>query len=344
MGYGERPGPVMYGPPPAIKAEGLWAWLVPKQGWRSWIGDRAALGSVVVALALALGHAGGKVFAFELLTHFRIVYGVVALLCLGVMLWGRARRWAVFGGGVFIWTMAGIVPWYWPPHHSPEPNLRVALINVNVGNDRYEAVRSWLEGVDAHVVVIQEVDWRWLEALAPLHERYPHRLDAPQGDCFGMAIWSRLPLSETAVAREGAAGVPMLSAKTVVQQQLIQLLGVHPVPPVSPSAMSHRNESLDLAAQAAAASASPVILAGDLNCTIWSPIYRRLERASGLVNARRGHGLFVTWPNGRFFLPQLMPIDHVLHSPEIACVGVARSPFLGSDHRGMVFDFAVAAP
>ena len=44
----------------------------------------------------------------------------------------------------------------------------------------------------------------------------------------------------------------------------------------------------------------PTVLIGDLNVTMWANHYKRLERASGLKNARHGFGVQPTWP---LFLP-----------------------------------------
>ncbi|NET13198.1 MAG: endonuclease/exonuclease/phosphatase family protein, partial [Okeania sp. SIO1H6] len=98
----------------------------------------------------------------------------------------------------------------------------------------------------------------------------------------------------------------------------------------------------------------PVILAGDLNITMWSPDYHKLEQETGLRNSRLGFGIIPTWPArfnnsvllyilSRFFQ---IPIDHCLISSEIKVVNVntrANSGLnLGSDHLPLITDLFIS--
>nr|WP_094673053.1 hypothetical protein [Hydrocoleum sp. CS-953] len=72
-------------------------------------------------------------------------------------------------------------------------------------------------------------------------------------------------------------------------------------------------------------------MAGDLNTTMWSPYYQKLEQKTGLRNSRLGFGILPSWPAkgfshsivfyilSRFFQ---IPIDHCLISSEIKVVNV----------------------
>lgn len=51
----------------------------------------------------------------------------------------------------------------------------------------------------------------------------------------------------------------------------------------------------------------------------------------GLVNSLRCRGLQPSWPAA--LGPLGIPIDHLLHGPELATVGRERGPAFGSDHR-----------
>ena len=73
------------------------------------------------------------------------------------------------------------------------------------------------------------------------------------------------------------------------------------------------------------------MVVGDLNCTPWSPHFRRLLRDAGLRDVARGRGLEPTWyPTS---LPLGIPIDHVLVSDEIGVANRELGSDLGSDHR-----------
>ena len=101
-----------------------------------------------------------------------------------------------------------------------------------------------------------------------------------------------------------------------------------------------RDDQLDAVAATAAAADLPVVVAGDLNATGWSPILRRLQRDGGLRLSTRGW--VPTWPVG---MPVLwVPLDHVLHSAAIGVVRCVRSNDIGSDHYPLVVDLRVMRP
>jgi endonuclease/exonuclease/phosphatase (EEP) superfamily protein YafD len=74
------------------------------------------------------------------------------------------------------------------------------------------------------------------------------------------------------------------------------------------------------------------VLAGDFNTTPWAPGYRALL-STGLDDDGRTR---TSWPA---FLPfALIPIDHVLVSPQLQVISKRRGPRLGSDHYPIVVE------
>ncbi|MCA9792481.1 MAG: endonuclease/exonuclease/phosphatase family protein, partial [Candidatus Eremiobacteraeota bacterium] len=150
-------------------------------------------------------------------------------------------------------------------------------------------------------------------------------------DNFGIALLSRHEPVSLEVADYGA-GVPSLLADFGD----FRLLATHPPPPINSS--YHQMGQAHLARVAEVIEGSPLILAGDLNATSWSPPLHRLEKA-GLVNSRRGFGVLTTWPTHPLFLR--IPIDQVLVSPTIGVADCRVGPDLGSDHLPLVVDFTL---
>ncbi|HUG19157.1 MAG TPA: endonuclease/exonuclease/phosphatase family protein, partial [Planctomycetaceae bacterium] len=84
----------------------------------------------------------------------------------------------------------------------------------------------------------------------------------------------------------------------------------------------------------------PVIVAGDLNVSPWSPYFSKLTASGRLRDLRKGRGLINTWPAHNFCTRT--PIDHVLPSSEVAVHSLETLPeACGSDHFGLLFRFSV---
>jgi endonuclease/exonuclease/phosphatase (EEP) superfamily protein YafD len=78
------------------------------------------------------------------------------------------------------------------------------------------------------------------------------------------------------------------------------------------------------------------LVMGDLNTTSWSPHFRDLLAATGLVDSRRGRGMQPTWTAFRGLVR--LPLDHVLVSPDITVTARRVGPPIGSDHLPVIVE------
>ena len=115
------------------------------------------------------------------------------------------------------------------------------------------------------------------------------------------------------------------------------IIGTHCLPPVSGRYFASRNAHLKALAGRVMKTRGPVVVAGDLNTSMWSVHYRDLVERSGLRNARKGHGLLPTWPSGATWLLRI-PIDHVLHSHHFTAASARTAQIQGSDHLALIVD------
>ncbi len=127
----------------------------------------------------------------------------------------------------------------------------------------------------------------------------------------------------------------------VVDGEQIEILGIHPPSPISAPRSSRRDLMLRVAGDWAAARDGPVVVLGDFNATPWSAAYRALRWRGGLVDSLSGSGYQGSWPAG--WGPFAIPIDHVLHTPDLGTTGRRTGPPLGSAHRPVVVSVGMAA-
>jgi endonuclease/exonuclease/phosphatase (EEP) superfamily protein YafD len=285
------------------------------------------------------GFAGRFGWLFDLTSHFRVQYGgglaLLAILCLA---WKKFRPAAAYGS-LALANLAVVASCLRSVPDHPAPggrSMRVALVNVHTANERFDLVRQFILNSQPDVIVLEEVDDRWLTELAGLRASLPHQLNAPRDDNFGVALFSRWPLHESRVVCLGEADVPSIAARVAVGARLVTVLATHPLPPSSPRYAGLRDEQLVAVSEFVADRDGPAILLGDLNATPWSHAFRRLLRESGLQDSSRGRGLHATWPAQLWLLR--IPIDHCLVSSGVQVVSKHLGPQVGSDHLPLVVE------
>jgi endonuclease/exonuclease/phosphatase (EEP) superfamily protein YafD len=307
----------------------------------------AALGVVGAAAAFGLGLLGRELWAADLLSHFRVQY-VLALLLAGAFFLVR-RRWFLLLPTLALAAYAG-----WPVGEYLLPRsgsvghdkwqLRVMSLNVEASNDRADLVKAAIEQANPDVVFLPEATAAWADALAPLRTRYRYDTgDGAQG-AFSLLLLSRLPLRHAQVIQLSADGWPAIIAlicpsDAADEKDCIGFVGIHPPPPMSAGLAATRNGVFRALPDAIAkVSPGPIIVAGDFNCTPWSPFFVDLLAATGLRDSALGFGIWPTWNSS--LLPLGLKIDHVLVADGVAVRNHQVGGEVGSDHFPVVVDLA----
>lgn len=200
--------------------------------------------------------------------------------------------------------------------------MTILAANVLTSNRHYDALLATIAARQPDIVVLTEVDAAWCEAMAVLEAEYPHAITIPRPDNFGMAIYAK----QIFVGHNYPAGrhdLPMLAAEF----DGFVLLAAHPLPPMSADNAHDLRDYLADAATHIRASAKPLVLAGDLNATLWSDTMRPLR---GLGLQRTNETPFAwTWPS--IAPPLAIQIDHIfVRGMWVSAFSVL--PGIGSDH------------
>ncbi len=202
--------------------------------------------------------------------------------------------------------------------------------NVKMDNRESEPYLRLVRNVDPDLLLINEPDGWWEERLRELDAKYPQHVKIPQGNTYGMILYSRLPLIEPNIqflVRDYIPSIHTLVALPSGQQ--VELYCVHPEPPNE--ARTHfRDGELLIIGRKVSESKLPCVVAGDLNDVAWSKSTRLFQKVSRMVDPRIGRGFYNTF-NAHNPLIRY-PLDHVFYSPSLSLVELKRLPGFGSDH------------
>jgi endonuclease/exonuclease/phosphatase (EEP) superfamily protein YafD len=306
-----------------------------------------SLAGVCLALASLLPFAGRLHWRIDLFSHFRFQYfwGLAVLVIVFLILKNRRLAAAAF---VFALLNASLItPLYLPTdqglHSSPGKTYRLLIANVNTGNRSYSLYRDLVQEVDPDFILLVEIDQAWVDALTLENLGYAHNIVGPQSNNFGIGLFSRHPLDSYEIMTDEHDSATGLLAGLTLDERHLQIIGVHPPPPVSAAAADRRNMQIASYFQLSTRLSAPLILAGDFNTTTWSSFLSGPLEASGLRDSRAGFGLQPTWPT---FWPAFLhiPIDHAFVSQDVRILDRMVGPPIGSDHLPLWLDFSLDGP
>ncbi len=302
--------------------------------------------SAALVLLTITSYLGTLHWLLELTTHFRVQYAIGAVVIGTAYLLLKKYIRAGALGAVFVVHAMVILPLHLPAEQNgsaPQSGktLKIMSINVHTSNRNSDGVLELVREEKPDLLLLMEVDHRWIRELNPLTEMYsPHRA-VPRPDNFGIALYSRRPLDEINVRTETEKYVPVITARFKHDGQVIHFTGLHTLPPASPSYSANRNKLLSEIAEDVANTSGPTIVMGDLNTTSWSPYFQSFVRQSGLNDSRKGFGIQPTWPSSGALFPLLIPVDHCLVSDDLTVVNRRVLRDIGSDHYPIMVSLTV---
>ena len=304
------------------------------------LGLSTALGTVV-ATATILGFMGQLHWIMDLFSHFRVLY-LAVLIGISIPLLALHYRRAASTLLIFaLINLTVILPLYVGGQKTPAEQghtLRAVLLNVNTQLGDPVRVSKFIKETDPDILVLEEINERWVNDLQWLVEFYPYSCIEAREDNFGICLLSKLPFEKSEVIYIGEAAVPSINAIVNTTNGPLAILATHPTPPVNTLYAKWRDAQLSQLPEYLPQNL-PTILIGDLNATPWSYQFKKLIKKSGLIDSSKGRGIFPTWPNQKLILP--IPIDHFLHSKDIFVSNKKVGPDVSSDHRPLIVDFCL---
>lgn len=296
------------------------------------------------------GAVRGLAFLREQLFGLAIILALIMpLLHPNALGWGMAAA-LVISASIHLIYVVKFTP-IWTPQsveastdlrQNTESHVSVLAANVKQSNREYGRLIGLIRESDPDIVLAVEVDEAWIAALkSDLEDAYPHWVDVPKDNTYGMCLMSRLKLSDTDVRELVTQGVP--SIRTAVQLrngEKMRLYVVHPEPPVINHDTIGRDSEIALIGLEVEDDDLPSVVAGDLNDVAWSTTTRRFQRLSGLLDPRVGRGFYNTFSAT---MPLMRwPLDHLFHTPQFRLLEMSRLKKIGSDHFPMWFVLALA--
>jgi endonuclease/exonuclease/phosphatase (EEP) superfamily protein YafD len=234
-----------------------------------------------------------------------------------------------------------------PPRVHPQSHsVAVTSFNVWGYSTDADALASAILANDADVVALQELSPVMRERLnAAFVNLYPYREYQPLSRSWGMAVYSRYPIAPHEPTLASDTENRVLAVELDLHGTPLILYNVHmpalnilayvdrgtPLSDRVPSLIAFRSRIAERLIGDIRLQSAPVVLAGDLNGTARSDVYRLLTTQLTDAHLAAGRGFAHTFPayggswRGAPIPPRLMRIDMILHSASLITVESRRS-------------------
>ena len=204
------------------------------------------------------------------------------------------------------------------PSVNQNPSVSVAHIDLS-SSDEYSSTMHSLLSSDVDVISLQEYTPYWDNYLPEqLRTRYPYQLTMTRIDPYGMAIFSKYPLSKSdTLLFEDFEDVPSLHASIILNAETeVHFVSSHTMPPVNDKTYDRIRSYFELIGRYVKEIEEPVITLGDYSLPSWSDEIKLFKRVAELRDSRRD--IVPGTPGRQIFLFNI-PIDHIFYTNEIEC-------------------------
>ncbi len=212
--------------------------------------------------------------------------------------------------------------------------IKLLVSNVLTPNRNAQGlIKQILEHQPDIVLTLESDDW-WGEQLQnALSDTWPEVVSIPLDNLYGMHLFSRLELQGLEVKRLIQDDIPSIHCWVILRSgERVRLHALHPRPPAPQESDTSlwRDAELLLVGKEIRDHAGPTLLIGDLNDVAWSRTTRMFTRVSGMLDPRRGRGMFSTFHAEHRLLR--WPLDHIFVTEHFTLLRMERLQAFGSDH------------
>lgn len=227
------------------------------------------------------------------------------------------------------------------PEKTDEPIIKVAHFNLGNGDENPDTTIAAMLRTNADLLSIQEVtpDW-WFSWDAQFQEKYPYSIVLPRLDLYGIAIYSKQPISNMDTLMYG--DVPNVVGSIPVENKGdVFFISSHIAPSLSLTFFEKMQEQLEIIHNKCLQINAPILTFGDYNAVPWSDEIRNFKENTKLHDSRRG--VMPTFPHGNINFLEV-PLDHIFYSGHFSCIDFETISSNTSKHLGIQGMYQFVSP
>lgn len=299
---------------------------------------RASVALLVIVVSIVLVIEPGWIVAA--VDSLRIPYAI--FLVAFVMFFFLRNNYALAtAGGIALLILApGIWPYFKTANETPAEkkaqmqevvagDFSILHFNVKENNKKINTVAEAALESDATIVSMQELKETSFAIVDDMMRKsYPYVFSDLSVPGFGMAVYSKYPFIQQDVLKQN--DFPILSGAIKIGNDTLHFLAATTSTPTNEKGFDRQSKQFKFIAEEANKIKGPLVVMGDMNAAPWSEHIEGLLENTKLKDSRKD--LSATYPAQS---PVQIPIDYILHSPELTCAQFVTQGGTTSNHLGL---------
>lgn len=290
-------------------------------------------GSFLIYATLAvtiLGYFSKFNFLFDICSQFRMQYLLFGLILLVYCIIRKHKNiLSLLIVCIVILNLISVLGSLKFNDVTKKQGFKIEIINLLTKNKKYNAVRKEINDKSPDILVIQELDDKWSEELQAVKENYPFIYEISRQDNFGIALYSKIHITEIRKFFVGTLDVPAISAFCDYEGKVFEIICIHTTPPTSQTYFKNTQKITQDLADYIAENGHNAIIAGDFNTSHYSYNYKNFIKTSKMQDLS---SIFhPTW-SAFWLFPFRITLDHLFVTKSFAVRDYAVGNNIGSDH------------
>lgn len=290
-------------------------------------------GSFLIYATLAvtiLGYFSKFNFLFDICSQFRMQYLLFGLILLVYWIIRKHKNiLSLLIVCIVILNLISVLGSLKFNDVTKKQGFKIEIINLLTKNKKYNAVRKEINDKSPDILVIQELDDKWSEELQAVKENYPFIYEISRQDNFGIALYSKIHITEIRKFFVGTLDVPAISAFCDYEGKVFEIICIHTTPPTNQTYFKNTQKITQDLADYIAENGHNAIIAGDFNTSHYSYNYKNFIKTSKMQDLS---SIFhPTW-SAFWLFPFRITLDHLFVTKSFAVRDYAVGNNIGSDH------------
>lgn len=290
-------------------------------------------GSFLIYATLAvtiLGYCSKYNFLFDICSQFRMQYLLFGLILLVYCIIRKHKNiLSLLIVCIVILNLISVLGSLKFNDVTKKQGFKIEIINLLTKNKKYNAVRKEINDKSPDILVIQELDDKWSEELQAVKENYPFIYEISRQDNFGIALYSKIHITEIRKFFVGTLDVPAISAFCDYEGKVFEIICIHTTPPTNQTYFKNTQKITQDLADYIAENGHNAIIAGDFNTSHYSYNYKNFIKTSKMQDLS---SIFhPTW-SAFWLFPFRITLDHLFVTKSFAVRDYAVGNNIGSDH------------